>query len=311
MSWCTPANRAWLEGLRGVRRDHPLARHTSFNIGGPAEFFVAASRPGELVEECHRRGVPYLLLGAGTNLLVADAGVEGLVIRCVNREWRVEGRRVHAEAGLKMMRLARICADHDLTGFEWAIGVPGTVGGAVYQNAGCWGGELAEVLSDVEGLRPGSDPRRWTPAELELGYRTSALRGGPLAGALVTGAWIELRPGDGGASRRQMARWTAERVRTQPIRTLNCGSVFRNPPGDSAGRLVEAAGLKGAREGGAEVSALHANFIVNQGGATAADVDRLIRRIQLDVSERFGVALDPEVERVGRWPAPEQRSKHE
>ena len=302
MSWRTPANRAWLDGLRGVVRDHPLARHTSFNIGGPAELFLASRRPETVVEECHRRGIPYLLLGAGTNLLIADAGIEGLVLRCVNREWRVEGLRVYAEAGLKMMRLARICADQDLAGFEWAIGVPGTVGGAVYQNAGCWGSELVEVLAGVEGHCPGAERRRWTPDELELGYRTSALRHGRLAGALVSGAWIELVPGDGAAARRQMARWTAERTRTQPIRTLNCGSVFRNPPGDSAGRLVEAAGLKGATEGAAEVSALHANFIVNRGGATAADVDRLIRRIQAEVSHRFGVALEPEVERVGAWP---------
>jgi UDP-N-acetylmuramate dehydrogenase len=302
MSWRTPANLAWLEGLRGVRRDHPLARHTSFNIGGPAEFLVPSSRPEAIVEDCQRRGVPYLLLGAGTNLLVADAGVDGLVVRCVDREWRVEGRRVHARAGLKMMRLARICADHDLTGFEWAIGVPGTVGGAVYQNAGCWGGELADVLTSAEGLCPGARPRVWTPAELELGYRTSALRGGRLAGALVTGVWIELAPGDGAASRRQMAHWTAERTRSQPIKTLNCGSVFRNPPGDSAGRLIEAAGLKGAAEGAAQVSAQHANFIVNRGDATAGDVDRLVRRIQAEVRERFGVTLEPEVERVGRWP---------
>jgi UDP-N-acetylmuramate dehydrogenase len=301
MSWRTPANRAWLEGLRGVQRDQPLARHTSFNIGGPAEFFVASSHPEALVAEAHRRGVPYLLLGAGTNLLIADAGVEGLVVRCVNRDWRVDGSRVFARAGLKMMRLARICADHDLTGFEWAIGVPGTVGGAVYQNAGCWGTELVEVLAAVEGMRPDGARCEWTPAELQLGYRTSALRDGCLAGALVTGIWVELAPGDGAASRRQMAAWTAERTRTQPIRTLNCGSVFRNPPGDSAGRLVEAAGLKGAREGAAEVSELHANFIVNRGGATAADVDRLVRRIQAEVSRCFAVTLEPEVERVGLW----------
>jgi UDP-N-acetylmuramate dehydrogenase len=301
MSWRTPANLAWLEGLRAVERGRPLARHTSFNIGGPADFFVATARPEALVQECRQRGVPYLLLGAGTNLLVADAGVEGVVIRCVNRDWRVEGRRVYAQAGLKMMRLARICADHDLTGFEWAIGVPGTVGGAVYQNAGCWGSELVQVLAGVEGLCPGDGPRRWGQADLELGYRTSALRGGRLAGALVTGAWIDLAPGDGAAARRQMAHWTAERTRTQPIRSLNCGSVFRNPPGDSAGRLVEAAGLKSAREGAAEVSPQHANFIVNHGGATAADVDRLIRRVQAEVASRFGIALEPEVERVGRW----------
>lgn len=300
-SWRTRANLDWLEGLRGVQRDHPLARHTSFNIGGPAEYFVATARPGPLVEACHARGLPYRLLGAGTNLLIADAGVEGLVVRCVSRDWRVEGERVYADAGLKMMRLARVCADHDLTGFEWAIGVPGTVGGAVYQNAGCWGTELVEVLDAVEGLVPGEGERSWAPEELELGYRTSALRAGGLPGALVTGAWIQLRHGDGAGARRRMAQLTAERARTQPIRTKNCGSVFKNPPGDSAGRLVEAAGLKGAREGAAAISSQHANFIVNLGGATAADVCRLVDRVQAAVRERFGVLLELEVERVGRW----------
>jgi len=263
---------------------------------------VETPRPEVLVAECHRRGVPYLLLGAGTNVLVADSGVEGLVIRCVNREWRVDRNRVFAQAGLKMMRLARICADHDLTGFEWAIGVPGTVGGAVYQNAGSWGTELVEVLTMAEGVCPDGRPVQWSPADLALGYRTSALRGGPLQGALVSGAWLELWPGDGAAARRRMSHWVAERTRTQPIRSKNCGSVFRNPPGDSAGRLVDAAGLKGAREGAAQVSEQHSNFIVNMGGATAVEVDRLVRRIQADVQARFGVSLEPEVERIGRWP---------
>jgi UDP-N-acetylmuramate dehydrogenase len=303
MSWRTNANLEWLSGLRGVERDHPLARHTSFNIGGPAEFFIETRDPAELVEACIERGVPWLTLGAGTNLLVADAGVEGLVVRCVSREWKVEGRRVYAQAGLKMMRLARICADHDLTGFEWAIGVPGTVGGAVYQNAGCWGTELAEVLTEAEGLMPGRGRQTWPREDLDLGYRTSALREGALRGALITGARIELRPGDGAASRSQMARWTAERNQTQPIRTKNCGSVFKNPPGDSAGRMIEAVGLKGAREGAAQVSEQHANFILNLGGASADQVSRLIERVRCAVRERFEIDLETEVESVGRWPS--------
>jgi UDP-N-acetylmuramate dehydrogenase len=303
MSWRTNANLEWLSALRGVERDHPLARHTSFNIGGPAEFFVETRDPAELVEACIERGVPWLTLGAGTNLLIADAGVEGLVVRCVSREWKVEGRRVYAQAGLKMMRLARICADHDLTGFEWAIGVPGTVGGAVYQNAGCWGSELVEVLTEAEGLLPGRGRQTWPREDLDFGYRTSALRQGALRGALVTGAWIELRPGDGAASRSQMARWTAERNQTQPIRTKNCGSVFKNPPGDSAGRMIEAVGLKGAREGAAQVSEQHANFILNLGGASADQVSRLIERVRCAVRERFGLDLETEVESVGRWPS--------
>jgi UDP-N-acetylmuramate dehydrogenase len=305
MSWRTQTELAWLAALPGVRRDHPLAPHTSLSVGGPAEFFVETANPAGVAEECHRRGVPYLLLGSGTNLLVADSGVDGLVIRCVSRGWEVDGPQVRAEAGLKMMRLARICADHDLTGFEWAIGVPGTVGGAVYQNAGCWGSEVAEVLVQAEGVTPGRGPQVWPRECLGLAYRTSALREGLLRGAVVLAATFQLQPGDGGAARRQMARWSHQRNRTQPIKTRNCGSVFKNPPGDSAGRLVEAAGLRGTREGAAEVSEQHGNFIVNLGGATAAEVDRLIRRIQATVSERFGVALETEVERVGRWePAP-------
>src|ERR1700730_3203775 len=302
MSWQTSASRAWLTGLPGVEEDHPLARHTSFNIGGPAQFFLETTEPEPLVQACRGRGVPVLVLGAGTNLLIADAGVEGLVVRCVNREWKVEGTRVRAQAGLKMMRLARICADHDLAGFEWAIGVPGTVGGAVYQNAGCWGIELVEVLVDAEGLAPAGETQTSSRDELGLGYRPSALRSGPLSGALVTAATIQLKRGDGAAGRRQMARWTAERNRTQPIRTKNCGSVFKNPPGGSAGRLIEAAGLKGASEGPAQVSEQHANFIVNNGGATAVDVSTLIDRVRCAVHQRSGVTLETEVELVGRWP---------
>src|SRR5262249_26935788 len=157
------------------------------------------------------------------------------------------------------------------------------VGGAVYQNAGCWGTELVEGLTVAEGGSADGGTGRWSPADPALGYRTSAPRGGPPDGALVTGALLQLRPGAGAAAGRQMSHWVAERSRTQPIRSKNCGSVFKNPPGDSAGRLVEAAGLKGAREGAAQVSEQHSNFIVNMGGATAAEVDRLIRRIQADV----------------------------
>lgn len=304
MSWRTKANLAWLDALPGAVRDHPLAKHTSLNIGGPADWFVEGGRTEQLqalVEGAAERGIPYLLLGAGTNLLVADAGVEGLVVRCVNREHSIEGARVRAGAGLKMMRLARLAADAGLVGFEFAIGVPGTVGGAVYQDAGCWGRELREVLVEAEGFIPGEGPVTWPAAALGLGYRTSALREGPLRGALVTAATIELRPGDGEAAKREMARLTAERSRTQPIKTKNCGSVFKNPPGDSAGRLVEAAALKGAGEGGARFSDLHANFIVNHGGATAAGVRALIERAIAAVREQFGVELEPEVEMVGRF----------
>jgi UDP-N-acetylmuramate dehydrogenase len=304
VSWRTAATEAWLASLAGAARDHPLARHTSFNIGGRADWFVEIAKADDLsrvVDGCVEREVPYLLLGAGTNLLIGDGGVEGLVIRVASREFSTDGDRVRAGAGLKLMRLARMAADQGLVGFEFAIGVPGTVGGAVYQDAGCWGRELREVLFEVEGHVPGQGDVRWPSADLALGYRTSAFRDGVLHGALITAATIRLQPGDGEASKREMRRLTAERVRTQPIRTKNCGSVFKNPPAASAGRLIEAAGMKGAREGGAQVSDQHANFIVNQGGATAVDVLRLIERVQAAVRDRCGVDLETEVEQVGRF----------
>jgi UDP-N-acetylmuramate dehydrogenase len=287
-----------------VREDEPLASKTSFGIGGPAEFFLEAGKVDAIeraIDGCCERGIPYLLLGAGTNLLIADRGVEGLVLRVVNREHSIDGTRVRAGAGLKMMRLARAVADADLRGFEFAIGVPGSVGGAVYQDAGCWGKEIREVLVEAEGYQPGVGARTWSPGDLNLGYRTSALREGPLEGALVVSATVQLQRGSGEEARQLMAKLTRERNETQPIKTKNCGSVFKNPPGDSAGRLVQAAGLKGAREGNAVVSTLHGNFIVNEGGAKAADVRKLIDRVMAEVKLRFGKQLEPEVEMVGRW----------
>jgi UDP-N-acetylmuramate dehydrogenase len=304
MTWRTRSKVAWLCGLAGVKENEPLASRTSFGIGGPAEFFLELARPEtieKIIDGCVDRGIPYLLLGAGTNLLIADRGVEGLVIRVVNREHEIDGTRVRAGAGLKMMRLARIVADANLRGFEFAIGVPGTVGGAVYQNAGCWGKELGEVLIEAEGYLPGAGARTWKAADLRLGYRTSALREGALRGGLVISASVQLERGDGEEAKQLMAKLTRERNATQPIKTKNCGSVFKNPPGDSAGRLVQAAGLKGLREGHAVVSSLHGNFIVNEGGATAADVRHLIERVMAEVENRFGRQLEPEVEMVGRW----------
>lgn len=304
MSWRTASKVNWLRSLPAVSEDEPLASRTSFGIGGPADFFVEMSRPAAIEEAINgsvERGIPYMLLGAGTNLLIADAGVEGLVIRVVNRDHHIDGRRVRAGAGLKMMRLARIVADAGLRGFEFAIGVPGTVGGAVYQNAGCWGKELSEVLVEVEGFMPGAGKTTWKAADLKFEYRTSALRGGKLKGGLVVEATIQLERGDGEEAKAMMAKLTKERNETQPIKTKNCGSVFKNPPGDSAGRLVQAAGLKGAREGNAIISPLHGNFIVNEGGATAADVKKLIERVEVEVRRRFNVELETEVEMVGRF----------
>src|SRR5256885_4946521 len=271
MSWRTRSNLAWLRALPGIAEDEPLASRTSFGIGGPAEFFVELARPEAIekaIEGCRERDIPYLLLGAGTNLLVADRGVEGLVVRVVNREHQVDGTRVRAGAGLKMMRLARIVADANLRGFEFAIGVPGTVGGAVYQDAGCWGKEIREVLVEVEGFVPGGGRKKWKPGDLHFGHRTSALRDGQLKGALVVSATVQLERGDGEEARQLMAKLTRDRNETQPIKTKNCGSVFKNPTGDSAGRLLQAAGLKGARGGAGLGSSPPGHSLGKEGGAS-------------------------------------------
>src|SRR5690349_12762994 len=171
MGWRKKSNLDWLRGLPGVSEDEPLATRTSFGIGGPADFFVESGRIEaieRMVTGCVEREIPHLLLGAGTNLLIADAGIEGLVIRVVNREQAIEGTRVRAGAGLKMMRLARAVADANLRGFEFAIGVPGTVGGAAYQNAGCWGRAMKDVLVEVHGLVPGHGAQKWTGPDRHL-----------------------------------------------------------------------------------------------------------------------------------------------
>src|SRR2546422_1475740 len=177
MSWRTKGNLAWLREQPGVKEDEVLASRTSFGIGGPADFFVELARPEAIekaIDGCASRDIPYFLLGAGTNLLVADRGIEGLVIRVVNREHEIAGTRVRAGAGLKMMRLARIVADGNLRGFEFAIGVPGTVGGAVYQNAGCWGREVNDVLVDGAGFVPGNGKQTRTKEGLYLADRPPA-----------------------------------------------------------------------------------------------------------------------------------------
>src|ERR1700682_4827654 len=207
MSWRTASKLSWLRSLPAVSEDEPLASRTSFGIGGPADFFVEIGRPAaieEVITGAAERAIPYFLLGAGTNLLIADAGVEGLVVRVVTRDHHVEGTRIRAAAGLKMMRLARIAADADLRGFEFAIGVPGAVGGAVYQNAGCWGKELSEVLVEACGFMPGAGRQKWSPSDLRLGYRTSALRDGALKGGFLVEATIQLQRGNGEEAKAQM-----------------------------------------------------------------------------------------------------------
>jgi UDP-N-acetylmuramate dehydrogenase len=293
----------WLGSLRGVRRDHPLAPHTTYRIGGPADWYLEVAGGWEsLVRGCHEHGVPLTLLGNGSNLLIADGGIEGLVARTAAPSIGIHGDVVHAAAGARMVKVAQAAETAGLTGFEWALGIPGMVGGSIHNNAGCFGSDIASTVSRVMGVTPAGLAARWAPEECAFAYRTSAIREGALTGSVVTAAEFRLAPGDPVAIRARMEEISQARRRTQPVTGRSTGSVFKNPPGDHAGRLVEAAGLKGRAIGGAMVSREHANFIVNTGDAGATEVADLVALVQATVEARFGVILEPEIQVLGRWP---------
>jgi UDP-N-acetylmuramate dehydrogenase len=289
-----------------LQENEPLAKYTAARIGGPAEFLVAAESAeelAELVRAAWQTGLKPVIVGGGANILVSDAGVRGLVI--LNRSKRVEFRlrdeppAVWAESGMNLGLLARQCAAKGLSGLEWAATVPGTVGGAVYGNAGAHGGDVAMNLVMAEILQQDGSVRRWTPEELSFGYRSSALKR-QKAGHIILSAEFALKHGEPGELQAKIEAFVSHRKRTQPP-GASMGSMFKNPPGDYAGRLIEAAGLKGTRVGNAEISHLHANFFVNHGECRAADVFALIHLAHDAVKNQFGVDLQLEVELVGEW----------
>lgn len=292
-----------------VRADEPLAGYTTLRVGGPAAALVHVDSVGALAalgEVCAETATPWAVLGRGSNVLVADAGWPGVVV-LLGRGFRgveVAGEQVVAGAGEPMPGLAVDLARRGLSGLTFGIAIPGTLGGAVRMNAGAHGSALADVLDWVELARldSGGAVERWRRDELGLGYRTSSLPDG----AVVLRAGLGLRraePGELASELAELRRW---RRAHQPVGTPSCGSVFRNPVGDAAGRLVEAVGLKGRRVGGAQISPRHANFITTERGATAADVHALITEARRAVAERCGVTLATEVVLLG-FAAGEQR----
>jgi len=289
-----------------AKNDVFLARYTSARIGGPADFLVAAGSADELAEMVRKlwaSGVKFMILGGGSNVLVADAGFRGAVVLNRARTVRIEGQkeeaRVLAESGANLGTVARRCADRGYQGLEWAATVPGTVGGAVVGNAGAYGGDMVRDLRMAEILQR-DGKRKWLPVqELHYQYRSSRLKREPGQAVVLAGEFGP-RKGSRPAAQAALEEFVGHRKRTQPP-GASIGSMFKNPPGDYAGRLIEAAGLKGLRSGNAEISPVHANFFVNLGGAAAADVLRLIRQAQARVAEMFGVNLELEVELVGEW----------
>ena len=287
-----------------IMRDEPLTRYTAARIGGAADWLVVVESVGmviEAVRAAQKQGLAWCILGSGSNVLVADAGLRGLVIVNRARHVVIEGEWVYAEAGANLSSLARNCIARGLAGLEWAVSVPGTVGGAVVGNAGAHGGDVAGSLTSAIMLELDGKITEWPVEQLEYGYRDSLLKRSPTnAVSVVLAARFRLTSDDPEALTRRADEFVARRKATQPP-GASLGSMFKNPSGDYAGRLIEAAGLKGTKVGGAQISPVHANFFVNTGNATAADVKSLIDLAQERVKGCFGVELALEVELIGEW----------
>jgi UDP-N-acetylmuramate dehydrogenase len=293
-------NALTMDVLRGeLREQESLARHTSWRVGGPARRLYRPADAADLA--AFLLGLdpsePLLWLGLGSNLLVDDAGFPGTVIQtqaCLTRLERRGPHGIHAESGVSCAKVARFAARHDLVGCEFLAGIPGTMGGALAMNAGAWGGETWTRIVSVRTIDRTGVVRERLPADFAVGYREVV---GP-PGEWFLDVDLALSPGDGKAGMARIRELLDRRAETQPIGLPSCGSVFRNPPGDHAARLIEAEGLKGYRIGGAQVSEKHANFIINTGEASAADIRALIELVQHRVEAATGVRLVPEVRRV-------------
>jgi UDP-N-acetylmuramate dehydrogenase len=280
----------------------PLADLTSFRIGGPADLFVTVQTEAELMAAmaaAYRISMPAFCLGAGTNLLISDRGMRGLVVKLGDgfTTISIDGLEVIAGGAAQFGMLVEIVVEHALAGLEFGEGIPGTVGGGLVMNAGAFGGEMAKVVTIVHGVTVEGDARALTKDEVNFAYRRTDLP----PRFVITRVDFELAPGDRETLRARVAELKAKRAARQPRDVPNAGSIFKNPPGNFAGRLLENAGLKGARLGGAAFSDQHANFIVNLGGARADEVRALMELARNKVKETAGVWLEPEVKLVGEW----------
>ena len=278
-----------------LRVDEPMSRHTSFRVGGPAALMACPKTEAEAaaaVKTAVKLGVEPFFLGNGSNLLVPDAGVERFLVKAVPglNQCRVEGNFITAGAGATLARVAMAAKEHGLTGLEFAHGIPGSLGGAVFMNAGAYGGEMAQVVRQVTCLTAGGEVENVT--DFGFGYRKSVFSDGK---RMILSAKMELQPGDPAAISARMEELSAQRQAKQPLEYPSAGSMFKRPVGYFAGALIEQTGLKGFAVGGAQVSEKHAGFVINRGGATCTDVLELVRQVQQRVKAHTGVDLEMEV----------------
>jgi UDP-N-acetylmuramate dehydrogenase len=295
-----------IPGLK-LKLNEPLARYTSIKIGGPADLFLEIPTTSALAQSLrllNQHHTPFLLLGKGSNVLISDRGVRGAVLRLGGdfrrAEWRAQKRHVSLIVGAAypVALLARESVRKGFAGLEFAEGIPATVGGAIVMNAGAYGSEMEKVVARIEGLTPKGEEKVFGRGDLSFSYRSTHLP----QGFIVTCVWFALSHGDTAEMQEKMRALVAKRKHSQPAGFPNAGSMFRNPPGDFAGRLIEAAGLKGHAIGQAKISERHANFIVNLGGARAEDVKKLMDRARAEVKKKFAAELMPEIHLVGEWP---------
>lgn len=283
------------------RQNEPMRAHTTFKIGGEADIFIIPASPAALisaVKKCTELEIPYFILGNGSNLLVSDGGIEGAVISLAGINGiSAEGEKITCGAGAMLSSVCLKALSLSLTGLEFAYGIPGTAGGALYMNAGAYGGQMADVIESAECLTASGEIKTLKKEDMRLGYRSSVFKKG---GLIIISLTLALKKGDKAEIKAEMDELLNRRKQKQPLEYPSAGSTFKRPEGYFAGALIEKNGLKGLSVGGAQVSEKHAGFVINHGGATAADVKALIGKIQKTVFENDGVMLEPEVIFTGR-----------
>lgn len=292
-----------LLGEDRVFTEEAMSQHTTFKIGGPADYFLMPDKGedvGRVIKICKEKEIPYFILGNGSNLLVGDGGYRGAVIQIYRNmsSVTVEGNEITAQAGALLSAVAAAAKNASLTGFEFAGGIPGTIGGAVVMNAGAYGGEMKDVLTEVTVMNAEGDIFTLPTEELELGYRTSIIK---TAGYIVLEAKIRLKEGDPEVIRETMKNLTIRRTTKQPLEYPSAGSTFKRPEGYFAGKLIMDSGLAGYQVGGAQVSEKHCGFVINAGDATARDVRTLMDNVRDIVYKKYGVTLEPEVKFLGEF----------